>query len=276
MQEIIKAVILGIIQGLTEYLPVSSTAHLRIIPAFFGWKDIGAAYTAVIQVGTMIAIIIYFWKDQVRMFSSFFNSIRIKDFKTNRDTRLFMMIAAGTLPILVFGYLFKGFIRNQFRNIYIVAGMMIMFSFVMLIAEKYTRRNRNIENLNFKDALIVGLFQSIALIPGTSRSGSTISGSFFRHLGSHEAARFSFLLSIPAVLISGLYELYSEKAILFSNSESTLSLLVATIVSGLVGYWSIWFLLNYLKTHSLKLFIVYRIIFGILIIILLLTNFINN
>ena len=276
MQEIIKAVILGVIQGLTEFLPVSSTAHLRIIPSFFGWKDIGAAYTAVIQVGTMLAIIIYFWKDQVRMFSSFFHSLRKRDFNTNKDTRLFLMIALGTLPILIFGYLLKGFIRNQFRNMYIVAGMMIIFSFVILIAERYTNRKRKVEDLNYKDSLIVGLFQSIALIPGTSRSGSTISGSFFRHLGSHDAARFSFLLSIPAVFISGMYELYSERSALFMSSESTLSLIVATVVSGAVGYWSIWFLLNYVKTHSLNIFVIYRILFGVLIIILLLSKIINN
>lgn len=276
MQEIIKAVILGIIQGLTEYLPLSSTAHLRIIPSFFGWKDIGAAYTAVIQIGTMIAIIIYFWKDQVRMFTAFFQSIRKGDFRTNQYTRLFLMISLGTLPILIFGYLLKGFIRNQFRNMYIVAGMMIVFSLVMFLAERYTNRKRNIENLNYKDSLIIGLFQSIALIPGTSRSGSTISGSFFRNMGSYDAARFSFLLSIPAVFISGMYELYSERTALFMSSESTLSLIVATIVSGAVGYWSIWFLLNYLKTHSLNLFIVYRIIFGILIVILLISKIINN
>jgi len=276
MEDIIKAVVLGIIQGLSEFLPISSTAHLRIIPSFFGWQDIGAAYTAVIQVGTMIAIIIYFWKDLFNMFTSFIASIKEKTYMSKPHTRLLFMVCIGTIPILIFGYLFKDFIRNEFRSMYVMAGSLIIFSLIIFAGERYTKRNVTIDKLSIIDSIIIGFFQSLALIPGTSRSGSTITGGFFRNMDRESAARYSFLLSIPAILISGLYELYSERASLFASGSSTISLIVATVVSGVVGYISIWFLLSYLKKHSLMIFIVYRILFGILIIILLSTKIISN
>jgi len=276
MQEIIKAVILGIIQGLSEFLPISSTAHLRIIPSFFGWKDIGAAYTAVIQIGTMAAIIIYFWKDIYNMVISFISSFREKSYMSKPDTRLLLMVCIGTVPILIFGYLFKDIIRTEFRNIYIIAADMIVFSFIILAGEKFTKKTASIEKLSIKDSVIIGFFQALALIPGTSRSGSTMTGAFLRNMDRESAARYSFLLSIPAVLISGLYELYSERASLFVSTSHIESLIVATVVSGIVGYISIWFFLAYLKKHSLMIFIVYRILFGLLIIILLINKVIVN
>lgn len=280
MQEIYKAIILGVIQGLTEYLPISSTAHLRIIPSFFGWKDIGAAYTAVIQLGTMVAIILYFWDDIIKMLRAIFvsrNTVSTANrrFALQKDSRLFLQIIFGTIPIVVFGFLFKGLIRDELRNIYLICFSILFFSFVIYISERYSKQVINIEQLSFKDSLFIGIFQSLALIPGASRSGITIAGGFFRNMQREEAARFSFLLSIPAVLLSGLYELYSERAALFNYKEGALSLFVATLVSGIVGYLSIWFLLSYLKTHTLKLFIIYRIIFAIVILIFLSFNIIN-
>lgn len=276
MQEIIKAVVLGIIQGLSEFLPISSTAHLRIIPSFFGWKDIGAAYTAVIQIGTMIAIIIYFWKDLNNMFFSFIASVKEKSYMSKPDTRLLFLVCIGTIPILIFGYLFKDIIRTELRNIYIIAADMVVFSFIIYAGERYTKKTASMEKLTITDSIIIGFFQALALIPGTSRSGSTMTGAFLRNMDRESAARYSFLLSIPAVLISGLYELYSERASLFVSEAHTESLIIATIVSGIVGYISIWFFLAYLKKHSLMLFIVYRILFGLLIIILLITKVIVN
>ena len=275
MEEILKAVILGVVQGLTEFLPISSTAHLRIIPSFFGWKDIGASYTAVIQVGTMIAIIIYFWKDLMNMVKAFIISVKQKDYKS-KDTRLFLQIIFGTIPIVIFGFLFKNIIRNQFRSMYIMAGSLIFFSFMIYFAEKFTKQKVTIDMLGYKQALIVGFFQAIALIPGASRSGSTISGGFFLNMTREDAARFSFLLSIPAVLLSGCFELYSQRVLLLTGEAAITSLIIATIVSGIIGYWSIGFLLNFIKKNSLMLFIVYRILFGILIIVLLSMNFITN
>jgi len=275
MEEIFKAVVLGIVQGLTEFLPISSTAHLRIIPAFFGWKDIGSGYTAVMQIGTMIAIIIYFWKDLLNMLTSVLKSAGNKDFKTNAYTRLFINVTIGTIPILIFGYLLKDYIDHQFRSLYVISITMIVFSFVIAIAEKVSKKNNPIESLNIKDSIIIGLFQSIALIPGTSRSGSTMSGAFFRNMNREAAARYSFLLSIPAVMISGLYKLYSDRAVLLASGDSIESIVIATLVSGIVGFGSIWFLLRYLKTHTMMLFIVYRIIIGVIVLVLLIANLIK-
>jgi undecaprenyl-diphosphatase len=276
MEEILKAIVLGIIQGLSEYLPISSTAHLRIIPSFFGWKDIGAAYTAVIQVGTMVAIIIYFWKDLYNMIVSLFSSVKEKSYMSKPNTRLLLMVCIGTIPILIFGYLLKDLIRSEFRNMYIIVGDMIVFSFVIYGAERYSKMNTPIEKLSMIDSVIIGFFQALALIPGTSRSGSTMTGGFLRNMDRESAARYSFLLSIPAVLISGIYELYSERASLFSSSTGAESLIIGTVVSGIVGYISIWFMLAYLKKHSLMIFIVYRILFGLLIMVLLITKIIVN
>lgn len=275
MQEILKAILLGVVQGLTEFLPVSSTAHLRIIPSFFGWGDIGASYTAVIQVGTMIAIILYFRSDLINMIKAMFTSLKTKDFGS-KDTRLLIMIILGTIPIVIFGFLLKDLIRNEFRNMYIVSASLIFFSIVLYLADRFTGKQREIKDLKNFDGIFIGFFQALALIPGASRSGSTISGAFFRNMTREDAARFSFLLSIPAILLSGVYELYSQRATLLSGENAVLSLIIATVVSGVVGYWSIWFLLSYIKKHSMLLFVIYRIIFGILIIILLSAGIIHN
>ncbi|MBE2217217.1 MAG: undecaprenyl-diphosphate phosphatase [Ignavibacteria bacterium] len=273
--EILKAILLGVVQGLTEFLPVSSTAHLRIIPSFFGWGDIGASYTAVMQVGTMIAIILYFRNDLMNMVKSTLLSLKTRDFNS-KDTKLFIMIILGTIPIVILGFLLKDFIRHEFRNMYVVASSLIFFSLVLWFADRYTKKTVNMEKLGYADGLIIGFFQALALIPGASRSGSTISGAFFRNMTREDAARFSFLLSIPAVLLSGTYELFSQRAELMKADSAILSLVIATIVSGVVGYWSIGFLLSFIKKHSMNLFVIYRILFGILIIILLSTKVISN
>ncbi len=275
MQEILKAILLGVVQGLTEFLPISSTAHLRIFPSFFGWEDIGASYTAVIQVGTMIAIILYFRTDLKNMIKAMLLSIKTKNFNS-KDTRLLLMICLGTIPIVIFGFLFKDIIRHEFRSMYLMAGSLIFFSVILYIADRFTKKKVDLQNISYKDGIIIGLFQAIALIPGASRSGSTISGAFFRNMKREDAARFSFLLSIPAVLLSGVFELFSQRATLLSGESAVLSLIIATIVSGVVGYWSIWFLISYIKKHSMMLFVVYRIAFGILIFILLSQNIIHN
>jgi undecaprenyl-diphosphatase len=275
LEPILKAIVLGIIQGFTEFLPISSTAHLRIIPSFFGWEDIGSGYTAVIQIGTMAAIIIYFRGDIAFMTKSMFHSVIKRDFNSY-GARLFIMISVGTIPIIIFGYTFQNLIDNEFRSLYVMAYSLIIFSLIMAFAEHKSKKNVKIENVKLTDAVVVGFFQALALIPGTSRSGSTITGAFLRNMDRESAARFSFLLSIPAILISGLYKLYSDREELFSTSESLGSIIVATIVSGITGYIAIWFLLFYMRTHSLNLFVIYRIILGILVLVLLNFNIITN
>lgn len=274
MDEIFKAIVLGIIQGSTEFIPISSTAHLRIIPALLGWKDIGAAYTAVIQIGTLIATLIYFKKDISSLTNGFIGALKKKDFLSNYDSRIFILIIIGTIPISVCGLLFKRFIEGEARGLYVISAALILLAIVLYIAEKVSTKKKDFSEITIKDGVIIGLAQALALIPGSSRSGVTITAGLFRNLKRDVAARYSFLLSIPAIGLSGLYELYKERDVLLN--ENFLSLAVATVVSGVVGYFSIAFLISYLKTKSNLIFIIYRIALGIIILILLSQGILQN
>jgi undecaprenyl-diphosphatase len=274
LEEIIKAIVLGIIQGTTEFLPISSTAHLRVVPALLGWKDNGAAYTAVIQIGTLIATLIYFRKDIVFLLDGFRNAVRRRDVTTNNESRILMLILVGTIPIGVCGLLFKKFIEGEARGLYVISGALILLAVILFIAEKKGSHSKGIGQMTIKDGIVIGLAQALALIPGSSRSGVTITAGLFRGLKRDDAARFSFLLSLPAIGLSGIYELYKERNVLLG--ENIFGLAVATIVSGVVGYYSIDFLLNYLRTKSNMIFIVYRIALGILILILLSMGVLTN
>lgn len=274
MQEIIHAVILGIIQGLTEFIPISSTAHLRIIPALLGWKDIGAAYSAVIQIGTLIATLIYFRKDIADLTGGFLKAFKKKDFFSNPESRIFSLIIIGTIPISVCGLLFKKFIETGARGLYVISFALIILAVILYIAEKTGKRNTDFLQIGIKEGIIIGLAQALALIPGSSRSGVTITAGLFMGLKRDVAARYSFLLSIPAIALSGIYELYKERELLLSENKT--GLLIATIVSGISGYLAIAFLISYLKTRSNYIFIVYRIILGIFILILLSAGILSN
>ncbi|HQY19824.1 MAG TPA: undecaprenyl-diphosphate phosphatase [Ignavibacteria bacterium] len=274
MEQIFKAVILGIIQGATEFIPVSSTAHLRVIPALLGWKDIGAAYSAVIQLGTLIATLIYFRKDISQITKGFLNAVKKRDFLTNSDSKIFILIVTGTIPIAVIGLLFKGFIEGDARGLYVISCALILLAIVLYIAEKVGKRDKDMEDITLKDGIIIGFAQALALIPGSSRSGVTITAGLFRSLKREAAARYSFLLSIPAIGLSGLYELFKERHELLN--ENLLSLTIATVVSGITGFLAIAFLINYLKKHSNMIFVIYRIALGILILILLSKGVLTN
>ncbi len=267
---IYQAIILGIIQGLTEFLPISSTAHLRIAPAFFGWSDPGAAFTAVTQIGTMLAVMIYFYHDLKRLTKAFLKSIiPFKPFATE-DSRMAWWIGFGTIPIALCGLLFKHWIETSFRSLWVISIALIILAIILMIAEKFSLFQKDLKNIKFSDTQAFGWAQALALIPGSSRSGTTITAGMFLGFTREAAARFSFLLSIPAVALSGIYELYSIRHSLTSESEITL--LIAVIVSGIVGYLAIEFLLRYLRTHSMYVFISYRLILGTLIIIFLITG----
>jgi len=274
LEDIIKAIVLGTIQGLTEFIPISSTAHLRIIPALLGWKDIGAAYTAVIQIGTLIATLIYFKKDIFSLSNGFIQAFKKKDFLSNYESRIFILIIIGTIPISVCGLLFKRFIEGEARGLYVISAALILLAIVLYIAEKVSSKRKDLSEITFKDGIVIGCAQALALIPGSSRSGVTITAGLFRGLKRDVAARYSFLLSIPAIALSGLYELYKERDVLLD--ENLLSLSIATVVSGIVGYLSIAFLISYLKTRSNLIFIIYRIALGILILILLSQGILQN
>jgi undecaprenyl-diphosphatase len=273
MEEIIKAIVLGIVQGLTEFLPISSTAHLRIVPALFGWEDPGAAYSAVIQIGTMLAVVIYFFKDLLKISSKVVMNLKNKKFITDYESKLGWYIIFGTIPIIIFGLLLENLIENEFRSLYVISFSLIFFAIILGIAEKLSKKNLDLKDITLGRALIVGFAQALALIPGASRSGVTITGGLFAGFNREAAARFSFLLSVPAVLLSGLYEFYKILPVL--TDQSALSLIVATVTSFLSGILAIELLLRYLRTHSTFVFIWYRIALGILLLVLININFIK-
>jgi undecaprenyl-diphosphatase len=274
---IVQAVVLGVIQGLTEFLPISSTAHLRIIPALLGWQDIGAEFTAVIQLGTLLAVLIYFWRDLVRLTVAFFRDLAAfvaGGFKgspwPSHDARLAWLIGLGTIPIAVCGLLFKGFIKSTARSLWVEAAALIVLAVVLAIAERIAERRKGIEDVEWKEGLGIGLAQTLALVPGASRSGTTITGALLLGLTREAAARFSFLLSVPAVLLSGVYELYEIRHDLSAASAPALA--VATVVSFVVGFASIAWLLRYLRSHSTYVFVGYRILLGVALVALLATG----
>lgn len=273
--EILKAIVYGILQGFFAWLPVSSVAHVRIAPAIFGWEDPGAAYSAVLQLGTTVAVIVYFFQDLRKMTGSVFQSVRTGDFKSSHDTKLAFYILIGTIPIVICGVLFQKMIKTQFRGMYIVAIGLILFGIILYISEKVSKMTRKVEDIDLKDTIIIGILQVLALVPGCSRSGSTITGGFLRNLDRESAARFSFLLGLPAFILSGVFEIFKERETLFAAGNLS-GLVVGTIVSIVVGYLSVWFLLSYLKKHSIMIFVYYRIALGLLIIILLQIKFISN
>ncbi|MBX7044669.1 MAG: undecaprenyl-diphosphate phosphatase [Ignavibacteria bacterium] len=274
MEGIIHAIVLGIIQGLTEFIPISSSAHLRVVPALLGWKDEGAAFTAVIQIGTLIATFIYFREDIGNLLRGFFRALKTKNFFSDPESRVFLLIIIGTIPISICGVAFKKFIVGDARGLYVVASMLIILAVFLFIAEKVSSKKKDMQHVTIKDGIIIGCAQALALIPGSSRSGVTITAGLFCGLRREAAARYSFLLSIPAITLSGLYELYSERAELLA--ENKINLIIATVVSGVVGYMSIAFLINYLKTRTNFIFIVYRIAFGLIILFLLSQGIITN
>lgn len=274
MDSIIRAIVYGVIQGLTEFIPISSTAHIRVVPALLNWGDPGAAFTAVIQIGTLIATLLYFRQDIFYMVTGFIGAIKTRKFFEDPYSRLFILVAVGTVPISVCGVLLKNFIEGEARGLYVVSSSLIGLAVFLFIAEKISSKKKELSEVSVKDGLIIGFAQVLALIPGSSRSGVTITAGLFRGLKREVTARFSFLLSIPAIALSGLYELYSERNELLN--ESAISLIIATVVSGIVGYWSIAFLLNFLKTRSNLIFIIYRIILGLIILYLLFTGALSN
>ncbi|MGZ8633322.1 MAG: undecaprenyl-diphosphatase UppP, partial [Solirubrobacteraceae bacterium] len=197
----LQAIVLGIVQGLTEFLPVSSTAHLRIVPAFCGWDDPGAAFTAVVQLGTVAAVLVYFRRDLWNIASAWARSVRARERAPHdADARLGWYIILGTVPIAILGLAFKNPIEDEFRTLELVGSALVLFSFVMLRAEAVSLRNRELSDFTRRDGLIIGLAQALALVPGVSRSGATISAGLFLNFDRTAAARYSFLLSVPAVV----------------------------------------------------------------------------
>jgi len=269
-----QAIVLGIVQGLTEFLPISSSGHLRIVPAFLGWEDPGAAFTAVIQLGTMAAVVLYFRGDLWRIARAWTASLRDPSRRKELDARIGWYLIAGTVPICVFGLAFSHQIENGARNLYIIGTTLIALGLLLLAAEKVSRRDRSVETLGWRDALVIGFAQAAALIPGVSRSGATITAGLFLGFDRVAAARFSFLLSVPAVVLSGLFEL---RGVIDGSAEGGVGLAptaVATLLAFISGYASIAFLLKFLTTHTTAVFVAYRVALGAAVLVLAATGMI--
>lgn len=264
----IQVVVLSIVQGLTEFLPVSSSGHLRIVSELFWGQDAGASFTAVIQLGTELAVLVYFAKEIWQILTGWFAGLFNPD-KRGFDYRMGWMVIVGTIPVGIAGVLLKDLIRENFRNLWITAAVLILFSFVFIFAERFGKKTRGYEELTMKDAIVMGLWQCLALIPGVSRSGGTISGGLLRGLDREVATRFSFLLAIPAVLASGLFSLPDAFAPQAGQSATGGQLLVGSVIAFVLGYISIAWLLKFVSNHSFAWFAVYRIPLGLIVMALL-------
>ena len=263
--DLFQSIILGIVQGLTEFLPISSSAHLRIVPALLGWEDPGAAFTAVCQLGTEAAVLIYFRHELWAIVRKWLGGPRRFE---DPDVRLGWFLIVATIPIGILGFIFRDQIETGARNLWLIGTVLIVFALVLGYADRAGRHEREVERLSFRDGVLIGLAQSLSLVPGVSRSGATMSAGLLLGLQRPAAARFSFLLAIPAVVASGLFEL---KDVITGDKHVNTSVFnvgVATVVAFFVGYAAIAWLLRYLTTHTVTLFVVYRIALGSLVLIL--------
>ena len=275
----LEAIFLGMLQGLTEFLPISSSAHIRFAGELFGTnQDPGATFTAITQIGTELAVLIYFRKDILRIVKAWLNQITRQhlDSSEKNDARMGWLIIVGTLPIAVLGYLGQDVIRNDFRSLWLIASVMIIFGVILGIADKYGKVEKELQQLTPVHGALYGLAQSLALIPGVSRSGATIAMGRFLGYSREAALRYSFLLALPAVFGSGFYEL--QGALGSDGTDQAFSLpetMVATVIAFVIGYAVIAWLLKFVMTKSFAPFIYYRIGLGTLILVGLATGVIG-
>lgn len=278
----LHAILLGIIQGLTEFLPISSTAHLTLTGKLLGFIDgqhpeAWTEFIAVMQLGTIAAVMLYFRLDIIKMTGSVLSDLKGKGLKYrsySKDTWLAIFIAVGTLPVALIGYSFKHLIEGSLtKTTLVIIGSLVALAALLWLAEKLSARTKGLESLSWKDALLIGCAQALALIPGASRSGTTMTAALFLGFDRTTAARFSFLLSIPAVLASGLFELVRIKSSVFSLG--TENLVIATVVSGVAGYATIAWLLRYLMKNSMMIFVWYRFALGLALTLLLLNGLVS-
>ncbi|MCB0936415.1 MAG: undecaprenyl-diphosphate phosphatase [Mycobacterium sp.] len=269
----VQVVVLSIVQGLTEFLPISSSSHLAIVSRVFFAGDAGASFTAVSQLGTEAAVIIYFARDIGRILKAWFNGLLIKAHRDNVDYRLGWYVIIGTLPIVVLGVAFKDLIRGEVRNLWIIATAMLVFSAVIAAAEYVGRQNRHVEQLRWSDGLLVGIAQCLALVPGVSRSGSTISAGLFLGLDRELSARFGFLLGIPAVVASGLFSLPDAfHPVTQGMSATAAQLIVSVVIAFVVGFVAVAWLLRFVAHHAMYWFVGYRVILALTVMALLATG----
>lgn len=262
----LQAIVLGISQGLTEFLPISSTAHTLIVSKLLGWPDPGAAFTAVTQVGTELAVVIYFRQDIARILKAWFASLTKKSERANPDAKMGWYVIIGTIPIGIAGLAFKSSIETTARNLWLVAATLIVMGILLGLADRYAKHTKSEADINTKNAVLFGLGQALALIPGVSRSGATITAGLAMGFKRDVAARYSFLLAIPAVFASAALTAGDISSDSFVNWPATI---VATIVAFVVGYFVIASLMKYLQTRTFLPFVIYRIALGTLLMVLL-------
>jgi undecaprenyl-diphosphatase len=266
----IEAIILGLVQGLTEFLPVSSSAHLRIVGEFLpGGADPGAAFTAITQLGTETAVIIYFWRDIVQIIRQWALSLAGKVPRSDPDARMGWLIILGSLPIGVLGLLLEDYIDTQFRSLWITGTMLVVFGVILAVADRVGRQQRHLDDLTVKHGVYYGLAQALALIPGVSRSGGTITAGLFMGYTREAAARYAFLLAIPAVFASGLYKLAQTVGEPQAGPYGMAETALATGIAFVVAYVIIGWFMHYISNRSYTLFVWYRIALGLAIFVLL-------
>ncbi len=264
-----EAVVLGVVQGLTEFLPISSSAHIRIVSEVFGWEDPGAAFTAVTQIGTESAVLLYFRHDIVRIVSTWSRSLVRPELRGHIDARMGWYVILGTIPIAVLGFAFREQIETVARDLRLTASMLILVGLVLWAADRMDRQRKTLADLNIRDGVVFGLAQACALIPGVSRSGGTISAGLFMQYTREAATRYAFLLAIPAVLASGFFEMLK---IGDSGQVAWGPTIAATVIAFFIGYAVIAWLIRYVATRTFLPFVVYRVTLGTVILGLLATG----
>ena len=263
---VLQALVLGLVQGLTEFIPISSTAHLRVVPHFLGWPDPGTAFSAAIQLGTLAAVFVFFAADIRRLTAAAVEALRCRDLAHTPDARLAWSIVPGTIPIAVLGLSFRDFIEVQARSLFVISAALILVALLLLLSERLGSRCRGMADLSFLHIQFIGLCQALALIPGSSRSGATIMGGLFVGLRRGEAARFSFILGLPAIGASGLLKL-AELLRSDLGDQGLLSLALGIAVAAVSGYLCIGFLLRFIERHGTYVFVIYRVALGSLILV---------
>lgn len=276
MNDLLNAIILGFVQGLTEFLPISSSAHLRIVGEFLlGGRDPGAAFTAITQIGTELAVLIYFWRDITRIIATWAKSLVGKTPRSAPDAKMGWFIILGTIPIVVLGLLFQNDIETTLRSLWFVAISLIVFGILLGVADRFASRKRTLDQLTLPHGIVFGLAQAAALIPGVSRSGGTITAGRLMGYDRPAAARYSFLLALPAVFGSGLYQVYKSVkgcdpgAVCVPEVFGPVETLVATVIAGVVGFAVIHFFLRYVSKGSFLPFVIYRVALGVVLLVLL-------
>ncbi len=272
----LQALVLGLVQGLTEFLPISSSGHLRIVSEIFFGDDAGAAFTAVTQLGTEAAVLAYFARDIGHLVTTWFRGLGSAQVRATPDYRIAWLVIIGTIPIAVLGMLFEHQIQTSGRNLWIIGSTLIVFGLVLAAAERYGRQRRSLQQLTVTDGVVMGLAQAMALVPGVSRSGGTISAGLFLGLTRPTAVRYSFLLAIPAVIGAGVFQIPDVFAVGGPGLQpSVAQMVVATLLAAAVGYAAIVWLLRYVERHSVYLFVWYRLALGIVVLTLLGTGTIS-